>query len=111
MPEIIQPTGIRIPWGRPRMLHDGPNGTPSLRGVGLTRTFGTGDALTTALSDVSIELHPGQLVLLMGPSGSGKSTLLATLSGLLTPHTGKVYVLGQDLWSMSEKQRDAFRLE
>ena len=77
----------------------------------MTRTFGTGDALTTALSDVSIDLSPGQLCLVMGPSGSGKSTMLAVLSGLLSPHAGKVYALGKDLWEMTEKQREAFRLE
>jgi putative ABC transport system ATP-binding protein len=82
-----------------------------LRGVGLTKTFGTGDALTTALADVSIDLYPGQLVLLMGPSGSGKSTLLAALSGLLLPNSGKVYALRQDLWALTEKQREAFRLQ
>jgi putative ABC transport system ATP-binding protein len=84
---------------------------PSLRGVGLTRTFGSGDALTTALCDVSIELYPGQLVLIMGPSGSGKSTLLAVLSGLLSPQAGEVHALGKNLWEMTEKQREAFRLQ
>lgn len=93
------------------MLHDDPNAGPSLRGMGLSRTFGTGDAQTIALSDVSLELYPGQLVLLMGPSGSGKSTLLATLSGLLSPNGGKVIALGKDLWGMTEKEREAFRLE
>jgi putative ABC transport system ATP-binding protein len=94
-----------------RMLHDDPNVAPSLRGTGLTRTFGAGDALTTALADVSLELYPGQISLLMGPSGSGKSTLLAVLSGLLSPHAGKVSALGKDLWALTEKQREAFRLE
>jgi putative ABC transport system ATP-binding protein len=94
-----------------RMVHDDLNGGPSLRGVGLTRIFGSGDALTTAVADVSIDLYPGQIVLLMGPSGSGKSTLLAVLSGLLHPNAGKVYILRQDLWNMTEKQREAFRLQ
>jgi putative ABC transport system ATP-binding protein len=93
------------------MAHDDLNAGPSLRGTGLTRTFGAGDALTTAMADVSLELFPGQIVLLMGPSGSGKSTLLAVLSGLLSPDAGKVVAHGKDLWSLSEKQREAFRLE
>src|SRR5207244_7166978 len=53
----------------------------------------------------------GQLFLLMVPSVSSKVTLLATLSGLLTPHTGKFYVQGQDLWAMTEPQREQFRLK
>jgi putative ABC transport system ATP-binding protein len=47
----------------------------------------------------------------MGPSGSGKSTLLACLSGLLRPDSGSVLALGQDLWAMSDKQRERFRLK
>ena len=80
---------------------------PVLRGTDLTRCFGEGEMKTTALDNVSLELYAGQIVLLMGPSGSGKSTLLAVLSGLLHPDSGKVFALGQDLWAMSEPERDA----
>jgi putative ABC transport system ATP-binding protein len=111
MPQLVERAGSTIAWGKTRMLHDDPNAGPTLRGTGLTRTFGSGDALTTALSDVSIELFPGQIALLMGPSGSGKSTLLAVLSGLLSADSGKVEALGKDLWAMTEKQREAFRLQ
>jgi putative ABC transport system ATP-binding protein len=64
----------------------------------------------TALSAVCLDLYPGQFTLLMGPSGSGKSTLLAILSGLLRPTSGQVTALGQNLWTMSERQRECFRL-
>src|SRR5438093_7409906 len=84
---------------------------PTLRARHLTRTFGTGETKTTALAEVSLDLYPGQLSLLMGPSGSGKSTLLAVLSGLLHPDSGKVSAMGQDLWALSEKQREQFRLK
>jgi putative ABC transport system ATP-binding protein len=83
---------------------------PTLRGHSLTRTFGSGDTLTTALQDVSLDLYRGEVVLLMGPSGSGKTTLLAVLSGLLRPDSGQVLALGEDLWRMSERSREAFRL-
>src|SRR5262249_3367839 len=84
---------------------------PSLRGRHLTRTFGTGENATTALHNVSIDLYEGEFVLLMGPSGSGKSTLLAALSGLLRPDSGQVLALGDDLWQMSDRQREKFRLQ
>jgi putative ABC transport system ATP-binding protein len=83
---------------------------PTLQGIQLTRTFGSGNSLTTALDQVSIDLFRGQISLLMGPSGSGKSTLLAVLSGLLAPDSGRVLALGKDLWQLTDKQREAFRL-
>jgi putative ABC transport system ATP-binding protein len=88
---------------------------PSLKGVRLTRTYGDGAARRAALHEVSIDLYPGQLALLMGPSGSGKSTLLAVLSGLLEPDTGNVLADddGQlrDVWTLTAKERETYRLK
>ena len=84
---------------------------PTLLGRHLTRTFGQGEMKTTALNDVSITLERGHVALLMGPSGSGKSTLLAVLSGLLRPDGGQVTSLGQDIWKMSDAERERFRLK
>jgi putative ABC transport system ATP-binding protein len=82
----------------------------ALAGSGLTRTFGAGKTLTTALHEVSLSLSAGQLALILGPSGSGKSTLLAVLSGLLQPDGGRVRALGADLWNLSAARRKEFRL-
>jgi putative ABC transport system ATP-binding protein len=82
----------------------------TLRGRHITRTFGSGETQTTALHNVSLDLQGGEFVMLMGPSGSGKSTLLAVVSGLLRPDSGSVRVLGEDLWQMTELQRETFRL-
>lgn len=82
-----------------------------MRGVGLYRSFGSGDMLTQALQGVSIDLYPGQVALLMGPSGSGKSTLLAVLSGLMKPDDGKVLALGRDIWTSTDQERENFRLK
>jgi putative ABC transport system ATP-binding protein len=92
------------------MIEDTVLAMPTLRGRHLRRTFGEGDTQTTALDDVTLDLYPGQIALLMGPSGSGKSTLLAVLSGLLHPSSGQVLALGEDLWKLSERQREQFRL-
>ncbi len=87
---------------------------PVLRAVRMSRSFGDGAQRRFALKDVSVDLYPGQLALLMGPSGSGKSTLLAVISGLLAPDSGQVLALdrGQsvDVWAMSATEREQFRL-
>src|SRR5262245_21213763 len=84
--------------------------TSPLRGLHLTRTCGKGDMLTAAVADGSLNGAAGQMALLTGPSGSGTSTLLAILTGLLHPDAGKVVALGEEIWSMSESQRERFRL-
>jgi putative ABC transport system ATP-binding protein len=84
---------------------------PSLCARNIYRFYGEGENRTAALRDVSLDLYPGQLSLLMGPSGSGKSTLLSVLSGLLQPDEGQVIVLGQDLWALPDRARERFRLE
>lgn len=77
----------------------------------LTRGFGTGSQFTLAVDHVSLEVLSGQFVLIMGPSGSGKSTMLAILSGLLKPDSGSVYCLGENIWSLTDIEREQFRLD
>lgn len=87
---------------------------PSLRAVSLVRSFGDGAQRRVALHEVSVDLYPGELALLMGPSGSGKSTLLAILSGLLNPDGGEVLARENDeyvsIWNLSDQEREKFRL-
>ncbi len=86
---------------------------PSLKGMQLTRTFGDGSSRRAAMRDVTMEMRPGELALLMGPSGSGKSTLLAVLSGLLEPDGGQVLASDdgalRDVWGMSSREREYYR--
>ncbi len=83
---------------------------PTLQGVRLNHSFGTGAMATRALQDVSLQLSAGRFALLMGPSGSGKSTLLAILSGLMRPGDGQVLALGEDVWKLTDQGRRQFRL-
>jgi putative ABC transport system ATP-binding protein len=85
-------------------------GRPTLTGSRLTHSFGRADQRVVALNDVSLELFAGRITLLMGPSGSGKSTLLSVLSGLQRPEAGQVTALGTDLWRLSDREREQFRL-
>ena len=83
----------------------------TLKARHVTLSYGRGETQTTALRDVCLDLHRGQMTLLMGPSGSGKSSLLSVLSGLQRPDSGKISVLGEDLWALSDRDRERFRLK
>jgi ABC-type glutathione transport system ATPase component len=56
-----------------------------LQVTGLTKAFGQGELAVTAVAGVDLEVHPGEVVLIMGPSGSGKTTLLLMLGAMLRP--------------------------
>ena len=56
-------------------------------------------------------IKPGQTVFLHGPSGCGKSTLLGLLAGVLSPHQGRVSLLGQDRAALKPGQRDTVRAD
>ncbi|WP_326688075.1 ABC transporter ATP-binding protein [Streptomyces sp. NBC_01795] len=63
---------------------------PKIRASGLTRTFGRGSHLLTALGPVELEVARGEFVCVVGPSGCGKSTLLRIAAGLLRPSAGEL---------------------
>src|SRR6516162_3313084 len=76
---------------------------------GLTKEFGTGDARVRALRGIDVQVHLGELTLLVGPSGCVKTTLISIIAGLLEPTAGSVTVLGTDLAALSDRQKVAFR--
>ncbi len=83
---------------------------PTISASGISKSFVVKQIHTIALQDVSIDIFPRELTLIIGPSGCGKSTLLAALSGLTTPDTGSINTLATDLVGASDDERDAFRL-
>jgi putative ABC transport system ATP-binding protein len=60
----------------------------------VTRRYGEGDTAVDALRGVSLDVHEGQLIAVMGPSGSGKSTLMHIMAGLDRPTSGQVRIGG-----------------
>ncbi|MDG2538745.1 ABC transporter ATP-binding protein [Dyella jiangningensis] len=76
----------------------------------LTKTFGSGDAQTVAVSGASFEARFGEMLFIVGPSGSGKTTLLSMISGILRPSAGRVRMKDVDLWALDADTLAEFRL-
>uniref|UniRef100_UPI0035AFA74F ABC transporter ATP-binding protein n=1 Tax=Undibacterium squillarum TaxID=1131567 RepID=UPI0035AFA74F len=80
-----------------------------LSGQNLSKSFTEGNSIVRVLDKVSINVHAGERLAIVGASGSGKSTLLHLLGGLDTPSNGTVHLLGQCLNDISEKKRGDLR--
>jgi putative ABC transport system ATP-binding protein len=76
---------------------------------GLAKTYGEGTTAVHALAGVDLDLHAGELVVLLGPSGSGKTTLLNQLGGLDIPTTGELRYRNLDLTHADEEELTRYR--
>jgi putative ABC transport system ATP-binding protein len=88
-----------------------PAPEPVFRVRNLTKVYGSGDAEVHALAGVDLDLHAGELVVLLGPSGSGKTTLLNQLGGLDLPTSGELRYRDIDLAHANEEQLTYYRRE
>lgn len=75
----------------------------------LTKTYGTGDNVVHALTDVSLDIEEGKFVSIIGSLGSGKSTLLNLLGGLDRPTSGDVILDGKAIFEMDDEALTIFR--
>lgn len=75
----------------------------------LSKIYHMGDLVVNALTNVSLELHAGELAVILGASGSGKSTLLNIMGGLDIASSGELFYQEENLSGISERQLTEFR--
>ena len=75
----------------------------------LCKRYGEKDTEVVALDNVSFTVEKGEFVAIIGASGSGKSTLLHLLGGVDRPTSGKVYIQGEDIYSLNSDKIAIFR--
>ena len=77
----------------------------------VTKVFnptGNPQDLKIALNDLSVDIHEGEFVTIIGGNGSGKSTFFNTVSGVYTPEAGKIFVDGTDVTKLKEHKKAYF---
>ena len=87
-----------------------PNSQPVVRVEHLSKHFGQGMTRVDALTDVNMDVYPGQVVGLMGPSGSGKTTLLHCIACILEPSSGRITLDGDVVYDERWLKTDLRRL-
>jgi putative ABC transport system ATP-binding protein len=89
---------------------ESPKKSEAIVATDLTKSFGAGEAKVTAVNQVGLVAHFGEMLFIVGPSGSGKTTMLSMISGILRPNAGNVKVKGADIWTLNNDQLADFRL-
>jgi len=87
-----------------------PGGSPLVELRGISKHFGEGETRVDALREVTLEVHPGTVVGLIGPSGSGKSTLLNIIGCILEPSQGLMRLDGDVVYDGRWLRSDLRRL-
>jgi len=85
------------------------NNGAAVEAMNVSKTYGAGESAVEALRDLTLEVARGEYLAVMGPSGSGKSTLMHVLAGLDRPTEGTVYIEGQDVTKMKDKELTVLR--
>jgi putative ABC transport system ATP-binding protein len=77
----------------------------------VVKSYGEGATAVHALRGVDLDVHAGEVLLMMGPSGSGKTTLLSIMGGILSATSGSVRIAGTEVVGLAEKALPRLRLE
>ena len=87
------------------------DGTAVFRIRDLTKVYRAGDVQVYALRGITLDVHAGEFLVLLGPSGSGKSTLLNIIGGLDRPTSGAAFYCDHDLTTSDESELTRYRRE
>jgi lipoprotein-releasing system ATP-binding protein len=82
---------------------------PALQLENVTRVYGQGDAELRVFDGLSLTVHAGEVVALVGQSGSGKSSLLHIAGLLEKPTSGEVFIAGQECTTLDDQARTRIR--
>ena len=88
---------------------DQPPAEPLIQTKNVSRQYRLGEAVISAVNDVSLEIRAGEFVALLGSSGSGKSTFLNLLAGLYRPTSGAIHVRGRNLAAIDSVELARYR--
>ena len=75
----------------------------------VSKSFLDHDSTVHAVTDVSLDIFPGEMIAIIGPSGSGKTTLLNLMGIVLAPDTGEILVDGQSTDHLNDSERCRIR--
>jgi putative ABC transport system ATP-binding protein len=85
------------------------SGAPAVSLVGCTKRYGSGAVAVDALRNATLDVAPGEFVVILGPSGSGKTTLLNVIGGIEEATSGQVHVAGSDIAALTGDELTAYR--
>ncbi|OYT42847.1 macrolide ABC transporter ATP-binding protein [Thermoplasmatales archaeon ex4484_6] len=82
---------------------------PLIKVENMSKSYTMGEVTVNALREVTFDLFPDQVTVILGPSGCGKTTLLNQIGGIDTPTGGKLLVGGREIQKLSQKELTDYR--